>query len=500
MTTYRALQLYIGGRWIDAEGRTTQPVLNPATEKTLGDLPHASSADLDAALDAAKEGFAVWRRTSPYERGIVLKRAAALIRQNADRIATYMTLEQGKTIKESRGEVGNAADMIEWFAEEGRRAYGRIIAPRDQGRRMMVLEEPVGPVAAFAAWNVPAQTMARKVGAALAAGCSVILKPAEETPATPLAIAELFEQAGLPPGVLNVVFGVPDKVSRHLLGSEIIKKVTFTGSIPVGKHLATLAAAGMKRITMELGGHAPAIIFNDVDVDQVASGAVGAKFRNAGQICVSPSRFLVHDQVYDKFVTAFAKRAAALKVGDGMDAANDMGPCANARRLSAMAEFVADAKQRGGTIAAGGKRIGNAGYFFEPTLITDVPDDSMAMTVEPFGPLAVARRFSTFEEAVGIANSLPYGLAAYAFSDSARTILDVTDALETGMLAVNNWIVSVPESPFGGVKESGYGSEGGIEGLEAFLTTKFVHQAGSVRAGEVGYAQAKTAPAAAPKT
>ena len=477
MNNYPEIQLLIDGEWLGAGDRATQPAINPATGEVLGQVPHATAADLDRALVAAARAFATWRNTTAYDRRRILGRAADLLRASVEEIALLTTLEQGKPLADARIDVTTAADMFEWFAEEGRRAYGRLIPPREPGRRMMVTMEPVGPVAAFAPWKVPAITLSRKVGASLAAGCPVIYKPSEETPATALAVARILIEAGVPSGVLQVVLGDPDMISRHLMASPIIRKVTFTGSTPVGQHLARLAADNLQRLTMELGGHAPVLVFDDVDVEATVRGAVATKFRNAGQICTAPTRFLVQDAIAERFTEAFAAAARALKVGDGRDPASEMGPCANPRRVEAMARMVADAEARGGRIVTGGKRIGNAGSFFEPTVIADLPDDALAMTTEPFGPLATIRSFSTLDEAIGVANSLRYGLAGYVHSTSARRIADACDALNVGCIAVNNWQVSAPETPFGGVGDSGYGSEGGLEGLQAYLAIKFIHQA-----------------------
>jgi succinate-semialdehyde dehydrogenase/glutarate-semialdehyde dehydrogenase len=334
------------------------------------------------------------------------------MREHQTRLATLITLEQGKPVIESCAEIANAADFFEWFAEEGRRSYGRTIPARQPGHRMRVVHEPVGPVAAFAAWNVPAQTLARKVGASLAAGCSVIMKPSEETPATALALAALLAEAGLPGDVLSIVYGVPDEISEYLIKSDVIRKITFTGSTRIGRHLGERAAANMKLATMELGGHAPVVVFDDVDVEAVAKSAVGAKYRNAGQTCVSPTRFYVHERVYSRFVEVFARTAKDLAVGDGLDPRTQMGPCANTRRIEAMQQLVSDAVMRGGKLVVGGERIGNSGFFFQPTFIVDVVDDAAAMNVEPFGPLALARPFATQDEAFALANRLPFGLAA----------------------------------------------------------------------------------------
>jgi len=473
---YDKLHLYIDGEWLGASGRKTGNVVNPATGETIGTLPHASKADLDRALDAAQRGFLAWRKTSPNERAKVLRKAGELFRERADHIATQMTLEEGKTLAESKMEVLGSAEIFEWMAEECRRSYGRLVPSRSAGHRQMVVREPVGPVAAFSPWNFPAVTPARKIAASLAAGCSCIIKPAEETPATALAMAKCLEDAGLPKGVLSVVFGVPSEVSTYLIASPVIRKISFTGSTVVGKHLAKLAADGVKRATLELGGHAPVVIFDDVDAESVAKMAVAAKYRNAGQVCISPTRFYVQENVHDRFVAKFAELAAAMPVGDGMDAKSKMGPLANARRIDAMEQMIGDARDHGAKVATGGERIGNAGYFWQPTVLSEVGNDAKIMNVEPFGPVAAMVRFKKFDEVVEEANRLPYGLAAYAFTSSATNAQAIGDALDSGLVGVNTFGVTVPETPFGGVKESGYGSEGGSEGLDAYLQTKFISQ------------------------
>jgi len=474
---YTDLALYIGGAWRNGDGRQGDDVVNPATEKPLARLPHAGASDLDQALEAAKKGFEVWRATSAYDRAKVLRKAAGLVRERAEPIARIMTQEQGKVLAESRLEVLVTADIIEWFAEEGRRAYGRIIPGRAKGMRQLVVQEPVGVVAAFTPWNFPTLTPARKIGASLAAGCSIIIKPSEETPGSCVELVRCFVDAGLPADVLNLVFGVPANVSEHLIASDLVRKISFTGSVPVGKHLAGLAAKGMKRATMELGGHSPVVVFADADPEKTADTIAAFKYRNAGQVCISPTRFYVQEGVYDRFLKRFTEFAGAIKLGDGLEQGVTMGPLANARRLDAMEAIVSDSKSRGGNIVTGGKRRGNQGYFFEPTVITDVPDDSKLMTQEPFGPIAPVVTFKTFEEVVARANSLPFGLAAYAFTSSARTATAIGDALEAGMVGVNSVAVSAPETPFGGIKDSGYGHEGGIEGLEAYTVKKFIAQA-----------------------
>jgi succinate-semialdehyde dehydrogenase/glutarate-semialdehyde dehydrogenase len=473
---YTDLALYIGGEWQSGDGRQGEDVVNPATEKPLARLPHASANDLDRALAAAARGFGVWRATSAYDRAKLLRKAANLVRERAENIARVMTQEQGKVIAEARAEVLVSADIIEWYAEEGRRAYGRIVPGRVKGVRQLVVQEPVGVCVAFTPWNFPTLTPARKIGGALAAGCSLILKASEETPGSCVELVRCFADAGLPAGVLNLMFGVPANVSEHLIASDAVRKVSFTGSIPVGKHLAGLAAKGMKRVTMELGGHSPVVVFADADPEKAADTIAAFKYRNAGQVCISPTRFYVQEPVYGRFLKRFTEFANAIKLGDGLEAGVTMGPLANPRRLEAMAAIVQDSQSRGGKIVAGGKRRGNQGYFFEPTVVTDLPDDARLMTVEPFGPIAPVIPFKTFDEVVARANALEYGLAAYAFTASAQTANLIGDALEAGMVGVNSVAISTPETPFGGVKESGYGHEGGIEGLEVYMARKFISQ------------------------
>lgn len=473
---YTDLQLFIDGEWIKGGGRKSEDVINPATEKPLAQLPHAGKADLDHALDAARRGFATWRAMSAYDRCAIMRKAANLMRERHDHISKVLVQEQGKSYAEARAETLVSADIIDWYAEEGRRSYGRIVPGRARGTRQLVVQEPVGIVAAFTPWNFPVLTPARKLGGALGAGCTIIMKASEETPGACIEMVRCFVDAGLPKGVINLVFGVPAEVSEHLLTKDAVRKISFTGSIPVGKHLAVLAAKGMKRTTMELGGHSPVVVFGDADPEKAADTIAAFKYRNAGQVCISPTRFYVQEDVYRKFLDRFTEYARAIKVGDGLEKGITMGPLANSRRLDAMDSFVADAKQRGGKIVTGGSRRGNQGYFYEPTVITDLPDDARIMTEEPFGPLAPIVTFKTFDEVVERANSLPFGLAAYAFTSSNATAAAIGDAIESGMVGVNSIAISTPETPFGGVKESGHGSEGGIEGLSAYLNTKFISQ------------------------
>jgi succinate-semialdehyde dehydrogenase/glutarate-semialdehyde dehydrogenase len=473
---YTELGLYIDGKWLNGDGRKGEDVINPATGKTLARLPHASAADLDAALDAAVRGFTQWKATSAYDRSRILRKAADLLRERHDQVAKGMVQEQGKIYAEARAEVLTSADIIDWYAEEGRRTYGRIVPGRQKGVRQLVVQEPVGVVAAFTPWNFPVLTPVRKIAGALAAGCSIIIKASEETPGGCVELVRCFADAGLPAGVLNLVFGVPAQVSEHLIPKKAVKKISFTGSVPVGKHLAGLAAKGMKRATMELGGHSPVVVFDDADPEKAADTIAAFKYRNAGQVCISPTRFYVHEKNYSKFLARFTEYAKGIKLGDGLEQGVTMGPLANARRLDAMDSFVSDAKSRGGKVVTGGSREGNQGFFFQPTVVTDVPDDAKIMTEEPFGPVAPIVAFKTFDEVVERANSLEFGLAAYAFTTSEKNAAAIGDALQSGMVGVNSVMISTPETPFGGVKESGYGSEGGIEGLQAYLNTKFISQ------------------------
>lgn len=475
------LNLYINGEWLGGSGRHAEPVLDPATGATLGLLPHASGDDLQHAVDSAHAAFPGWRDTSPLARSAILRKAATLLRERLEPIARQMSLEQGKTIHESRIEVHVSAEMFDWAAEEGRRTYGRLIPAREPGWRQVVSMEPVGVTAAFTPWNFPAMIPARKIGSALAAGCTCIIKPAEETPASALALARALHDAGLPKGVLNVVFGVPAEVSATLIASPRVRKVSFTGSVAVGRHIAGLAAQGIKPVTLELGGHAPVLVFDDVDVAQVVRMAVATKFRNAGQVCISPTRFFVHHRIHDEFVERLGKAAAAIKVGPGIDEASQMGALANPRRVQAMRALIDDARSRGAQVVTGGQAGQGDGFFFEPTVLAGLHADARVLHDEPFGPLALAVPFQDDDQALAQANALPFGLAAYAFTADADRIIRVGNGIESGMVGLNTFMIATSETPFGGVKDSGYGSEGGIEGVAAYLTPKYIAQAPSPR-------------------
>jgi succinate-semialdehyde dehydrogenase/glutarate-semialdehyde dehydrogenase len=447
--------------------------VNPSTEAEIGRLPVAPPADLDDALAAAESGFATWRHTSPRDRADLIRRAAALMRERQDEIAHSITLEHGKPFQQARLEVIRGAEFFEWDAGEATRTYGRVI-PSAPGVKYIVHHQPIGPVAAFAPWNFPMSQPARKVAGALASGCSIILKASEETPAGAIHIAKAFEDVGLPAGVLNLVFGVPADISSHLIPDERIRLVAFTGSTGVGRHLTGLASQHMTPVLMELGGHAPVIVCEDTDVDAAAVSSAIRAMRNAGQVCTSPTRFFVHEQIYDQFLTGITARSAATVVGDGLTDGVEMGPLANGRRLLAMQELVDDATAAGATVTTGGSRIGDVGYFFEPTVLADVPDHARIMQEEPFGPVAIVNPVSGLDEAIARANSVPYGLAAYGFTNRADYVDEMVERVEAGNVSINTLEASLPETPFGGMKSSGYGREGGTEGLHHYTVVKNV--------------------------
>jgi succinate-semialdehyde dehydrogenase/glutarate-semialdehyde dehydrogenase len=473
---YPDLALYIGGQWVECGKRRTEAVLDPATEAVLGKLPHATTDDIDDALRAAEAGFRIWRDVSPIERSTVLRNAAHQLRARMGELTPMLTLESGKPTAEAVREITVAAEMFEWAAEECRRTYGRIIPARVNGIRQMAMLQPVGPVAAFSGWNAPAITPARKIAGALAAGCSIVIKPSEETPATALALAHALHDCGLPPGVLNMVFGDPVRISQQLLTSPIIRMVTFTGGTAVGKSLGELAMRSLKRVTLELGGHAPVLVFGDADPEHAAKTLITGKLRNAGQICTSPTRMLVHESIFEEFTRRLSGYAQEWRVGNGFDPDTQMGPLANERRLRAIETLVKDAESRNIEIVAGGRRIGDTGFFWQPTVLKNYTDDCLAASIEPFGPLAMVRPFRDAEEAIAQANRLPFGLAAYVFTNDIRTSVMASDRIESGVVCINHCQASLPETPFGGVKDSGIGSEGGVEGLREFLQVKYVSQ------------------------
>jgi succinate-semialdehyde dehydrogenase/glutarate-semialdehyde dehydrogenase len=476
--TYPALvSLYIDGQWSSAAAGESLPVCNPATGAVIGQVAHARPADLDRALLAAQRGLALWRKVAPLERAKILRRASALLRERIPAVARLMTLEQGKILAEATAEVERTADGNDWLAGEAERIYGRTIAGRSSNVTQMVIRDPIGLVVGFTPWNFPLFQLVRKTAGALAAGCSIIVKGPEETPACCAELIRAYHDAGVPAGVLNLVYGTPAEISSHLIPHPAVRKVSFTGSTAVGKQLAALAGAHMKVMTLELGGHAPVLVFEDCDIEAAAAALCGNKFRNAGQSCINPTRFLIQAPVYERFVQAFVDKARTIKVGSGLDAGSTMGPMANPRRVAAAEALVADALASGAQLRLGGKRIGTQGNFFEPTVLSEVPTAARAMNEEPFGPLALLRPFNTLEEAIIEANRLPYGLGAYAFTRSISNARAVIAQVESGMVSINHFGLGNPETPFGGVKDSGYGFEGGSEAIEAYLQTRFATMA-----------------------
>ena len=475
MTNYPELYMVIDGERIAAGSRRTFTVVNPATGDTLGELPLADAADLDRALETAQKGFRLWRNSTPQERAAVLSGAARLMLERADDLCRFATMEQGKTLAEARAELMMNVGLFNFYAGEAQRIYGRTLV-RPAGFRSTVTYEPVGPVAAFSPWNFPLGNPGRKLGAAVAAGCSIILKCAEETPASALGVLQCLLDAGLPKEVAQAVFGVPDEVSRHLLSSPIIRKMSFTGSTVVGKHLAKLASDNMIRTTMELGGHNPVLVFDDVDVDHVLATAAPGKTRNAGQVCVSPTRFIVQEDVFERFRDGMAARLAATKVGDGMLADTQMGPMANPRRPESMERLIGDATAKGARLNTGGSRIGNQGFFFQPTVLSEIPLDADVMHEEPFGPVALVNPFRTEADMIAEANRLPYGLAAYSWTNDVQRQRRLAAEIESGMVGINTHMIGGADAPFGGVKWSGHGSEDGPEGVLACMVLKAVHE------------------------
>ena len=471
---YESLALYINGEFIGGDGRKTEDVINPATQEVLGQLPHATQADLDHALESAQRAFESWKRSSPMDRSAILRKVAELARANAKEIGRNMTLDQGKPLAESVGEIVSCSEHLDWAAEESRRLYGRVIPPRNPDVRQIVVREPVGVCAAFTPWNFPYNQAIRKVAAAIASGCTIVLKGPEDSPSAIMAIARMFHEAGLPKGCLNIVWGKPAEISDYLIRSPIVRKVSFTGSVPVGKQLAALAGQYMKRGTWELGGHSPVMVFDDADIDRAATMLAKFKIRNAGQVCVSPTRFYVQKGAYDKFLAKFTDVLKGIKVGNGLEAGIDMGPLVHARRVSAIESFVEDSVKRGGKVVLGGEATQGKGFFFNPTVITDLPDDSMLMTEEPFGPIAPVVPFTDIDEVLKRANSLPFGLSSYVFTNSLQTATKVSNGIEAGMVNINHFGSALAETPFGGVKDSGIGSEGGTEMFEGYLVTKFI--------------------------
>ena len=473
---YQDFQLYIDGEWAAAKSGATKQVFDPANEDEIGKISDAGSEDLDRALAAAEAGFAEWRRTGTWERAAKIRKVADLIRERLDAIATIMSIETGKPLAEAKGETNGAADQFEWYSEETKRIYGQLIGSRTHDSRLAVIYQPVGVVAAFSAWNFPALLPARKIAAALAAGCSVIIKPAGEAPGSCAMIVQACHDAGIPGGVVNFVTGNSSMIARHLISSPVVRKVSVTGSVPVGKEILHLAADGVKKVSMELGGHGPVIVFEDADAEKAAEVCAGTKFRNCGQVCISPTRFYVHEARYEAFAARFAQVAKSIKVGRGMDEGTQMGPMANARGLDTIKTMVADAVDRGAEILAGGQppKEFNRGFYYEPTVLGRVPDDAMVMTEEPFGPIAPLTTFTDYDDVMARANSLPFGLAGYLFTHDLGTATRASEDMEVGMVGVNEMLLATAEAPFGGIKESGMGREGGSLGIHDYLEPKYV--------------------------
>jgi succinate-semialdehyde dehydrogenase / glutarate-semialdehyde dehydrogenase len=471
---HKVLPFYIGGHFVPGTSGPLEPVINPADGSVAALIPHVTCTELDDALAAAERGFAVWRSTSAFDRAQLMRTAAGLLRARAESIAAELTREEGKPLVEAGAEVSGAVELLEWYAEECRRAYGRIIPSRSENIQQSVLLEPVGPVAALTPWNFPFGEPLQKIAGALAAGCSIVVKPSEETPLSCLAIAQAFHDAHLPSGVLNVIFGVPGEISSHLVASPVIRMITFTGSTKVGSHLSALAAAHVKPCLLELGGHAPVIVCQDANIDDILPRIVKAKFRNAGQVCTSPSRFFVHESLLSKFVQGVAQAVHNIRMGNGADPASDMGPLANTRRRDAMANLTQDAIEAGAQLVHGGRPIEGQGIFWEPTVLQHVPERAKVMNEEPFGPIVPILPFASLEDVIGLANALPFGLAAYAFTRSAAVAARLSRALDSGNVSLNHFGLAQPETPFGGVKASGYGREGGSEGLLAYSRVKFL--------------------------
>ena len=472
-----ANQLFIGGVWRNASDSGTFELVNPATEQVVDRVARATASDVDAALCAVQEAFGVWRQTSAWERSAILRRAAGLLQERVEQMAAVLTEEQGKPLAESRAELRATAEQLDWHADEARRIYGRIVDGHTRDVRISVLRQPVGPVAAFTAWNFPALLPMRKIAPALAAGCSMVLKPAEEAPRTALALAQALHDAGLPGGTLNIVTGEPGPIARQLLASPVIRKVTLTGSIPVGRELLRLAAENLTGASMELGGHAPVLVMADADLDAAAEAIVRGKFRNGGQVCISPSRFYLHETVAEQVLDLVVHHAEQLRVGPGTNEAVQVGPLINRKRLDAVSELVDEAIDRGARIRTGGGAAAglSRGYFYAPTVLDSVPDDARMMREEPFGPVAPFTTFASTDEVLQRANSAPYGLAGYVFTRDLRTANVVAEELEVGMVGVNHLLLATAEAPFGGVKHSGFGREGGVEGIESYTVAKCIN-------------------------
>jgi succinate-semialdehyde dehydrogenase/glutarate-semialdehyde dehydrogenase len=469
-------RMFIDGKWCEAEDGRTLGVINPATEEVIVEVAYGTRATARRALEAAAKAMPAWMKLTSWDRAKILKKTAELMRERADGIARTMTMEQGKPVAESKGEVLHAADTFEWFAEEGKRAYGQVIPQREAGKRHVTVKHPVGVVAAISPWNFPILLQARKIAPALAVGCTVVCKPASQTPLCLIQVFECMIEAGLPPGVANLVVGPAQEIGDEFLENPICRKISFTGSTEVGKQLMRGAAEQMKRLSLELGGHAPFIVFPDADPELGAKIAVTGKFRNNGQVCISPSRFYVHKDVEKKFTEATVEFAKALKLGNGLDSGTEIGPMFEKKALENTVALVDDAKKHGAKVLTGGKRSDKfeRGYFFEPTVLRELPVQAKVLTEEPFAPVMPLLDFSKIDDVIKQANNTRYGLAAYVFTNDLSIAWKMADGLEAGIIGINDPVPSTPQCPFGGMKESGLGRECGHEGLESYLETKFV--------------------------
>ena len=474
---YSKFGQFIDGKWQPSEKNETYEVINPATEEVIGKASKATPADVEKALKSAEKGFAVWRNTPPWQRSYVIRKIADLMRKKSEVLAKWLTLEVGKPLAEARGEISGAADIFEWNAEETKRIYGQTVESRFENTRVHVYYQPVGVVAALVPWNFPIVLASRKISTALAAGCSVICKPDVITPGCVMEIMDIIKEAGVPPGVANLLSGDPAAISSQLISSDIVKKVSITGSTRVGKLILKQAADKVQRVTMELSGHSPFIVFDDVDIKKVVDMAITAKFRNSGQVCISPSRFYIHENKKDAFTKLFVEKTIKLKIGNGLDENVQLGPMTTKKRLNEIEELVEKTKKEGAKVLCGGKRPAdfNKGYFYEPTVFDNVTDDFTIMRQEPFGPLAPITTFKDFDEVIERSNKHELGLASYIYTNSMEKAHKTSELMETGVVAVNTPVVAVAEAPFGGIKQTGYGREGGTMGIKDYLNIKYTH-------------------------
>ena len=474
---YKKFGQFIDGKWQQAEKKETYDVINPATEEVIGKVSKATPVDVDKALKSAEKGFSVWKNFSPWDRAKIIRKIADLMRKKNNELAKWMTLETGKPMSESLAEVNGSADIFEWNSEETKRIYGQTVQSRFENTRVIINYEPVGVVAALSPWNFPLVLASRKISTALAAGCSVICKPDVITPGTVMELVDIINQCGVPPGVVNLLSGDPASIASQLISSDIVKKISLTGSTRVGKIILKQAAEKIQRVTMELSGHAPFIVHEDANVEKAVEAAMAAKYRNNGQVCISPSRFYIHESKKKQFTESFVNKTLKLKIGNGMEKDVQLGPITTKKRLDEIEKLVEITKKEGAKVLCGGKRPSgfNKGYFYEPTIFDNIKDDFKIMSEEPFGPLTPLLTFKSFDEVVKKANNQVAGLAAYVCTNSLELANKTSEALETGMVAVNTPFISNAETPFGGIKQSGYGREGGSLGIKDYLNVKYTH-------------------------